>query len=70
MTQEPMLSYSVFLVFSLMSVHWSCDGSTRATYAEFSLKNMLWETGLPIHWNNFYGNVDTEIIKGERLTAM
>lgn len=44
MTQEPMLSYSVFLVFSLMSVHWSCDGSTRATYAEFSLKNMLWES--------------------------
>lgn len=44
MTQEPMLSYRVFLVFSLMSVHCSCDGSTRTTYAEFSLKNMLWES--------------------------
>ena len=46
------------------------DGWGRLLVDRLFLKNMLWETGLPIHWNNFYGNVDTEIIKGERLTAM
>ena len=37
----------------------------EAKMVQLILKNMLWETGLPIHWNNFYGNVDTEIIKGK-----
>ena len=34
-------------------------------FEKYALGN--WSTH---HWNNFYGNVDTEIIKGERLTAM